>query len=288
MPETDILNPTAIWAEDIEDSMCPSYGFTRKRASTQLRKKAVGSTPWTRETQNTGHVFSFSWLARSWACVQRLKQYYEQYEDGFFTIIDHDGGGRHFVGRFTSDVEPVETANGTYDVQNVTFEEMPGAPMVSYPSDWDHDSILFGVTNDFGDQKLAYNGAWTQAALGASPAITLGGIARGAANPLPLSTTVMNNAGATAGDWATYEYRGYGFKLWLVTGPAQGQCDLYIDGILNSTIDCYAAGSAAATNVFTLEDLALDIHDIKIVVDATKNGSSSGNAIGWYGLQGMR
>jgi hypothetical protein len=288
MPETDILNPTAAWEGDIQDSMSPNYGFPRKRTSTKLQKKAIGGTPWTRDTQNTGHVFTLSWLSRSGACVERLKQYYEQYEDGFFTIIDHDGGGRHYVGRFTTEVIPVQTANDTFDVQSVTFEEMPKVPMVEYPSDWDHDSILFNVTNDFGDQKVATNGSWTQATLGATPAVTLGGIARGAGNPLPLSDVVMNNAGATAGDWATYSYHGYGFKLWLVTGPAQGKCDIYIDNVLNTTVDCYSASSAAAAVVLTVESLSLNIHDIQVVVDAAKNASSSGTAIGWYGLQVMR
>jgi hypothetical protein len=267
--------------------MTPDYGFTRKRASTQLHKKAVGGSPWTRETQNTGHSFSFNWLRRSWACVQRLKQYYEQYEDGYFTIIDHDGGGRHYVGRFTTEVDPVETGNGMWDVQNVMFEEMPQAPMVSYPSDWDHESIFVGLNNDRGDQKLAVSGAWTQGAI-AAPGITLGGILRGAGGTLPLPGVAMNNAGAIAGDWATYEYRGYGFKLWMLKGPAQGKCDLYIDGVLNSMIDCYSASAAAVVNVFTLANLSLDIHDVKIIVDNTKNGASSGYNIEWYGLQVMR
>lgn len=291
MPETDILNPTWVWDGSIQDSMNPDYGFTRKRASTQLKKKAVGGTPWTRETQNTGHVFQLSWLQRSALCAQRLKQYSEQYEDGYFTLIDHDDpqpDGRHYVGRFTSEVVPVETGYLRYDIQNVTFEEMPQAPMVQYPANWDHDSIFFGVYNDRGDQKLAASGAWAAGALAASPAITLGGIARGGANPLPLPTAVMNNPGATAGDWATFEYRGYGFKLWMLTGPAQGKCDLFIDSVFNSTLDCYAAGVAAVTNIFTLTNLSLDIHDVQIVVDATKNGASTGTNIGWYGLQVMR
>jgi hypothetical protein len=102
----------------------------------EAEQKAVGGTPWTRETQNTGHAFTFSWIGRTWACVQRLKWYYEQYEDGFFTIIDWDGGGRQYVGRFTSEVIPVETGNGMWDVQNVTFEEIPQQQMVAFPSDW--------------------------------------------------------------------------------------------------------------------------------------------------------
>src|ERR1700683_3146317 len=215
MPATDILNPVgapAVWDSTIQDSICPDYGFTRKRPTTQLRKKAVGGTPWTRETQNIGHSFSFSWLNRSWECVQRLKQYFEQYEDGVFTVVDWDGGGRQYVGRFTGDEFPmVEVANGMWSVQNLVFDEMPRVAMLEYPSDWDHDSVLFLPWNDFGDQKLATSGAWAQAALtGATPEITLGGFAR-----TTLPSTAMTDSTPTAGDWATFEYRGYGFQLWL-------------------------------------------------------------------------
>lgn len=282
MPETDILNLTAIWESDIQDSMCPNYGFTRKRAGTQLHKKAIGGTPWTRETQNTGHTFNFTWSTRSWDCVQRLKWYGEQYEDGYFTIIDHDGGGRHYVGRFTTEVTPVETGNGMYDVQNVTFEEMPQAPMLSYPSDWNHDSVMFFVANDRGDQKLATSGAWAEAAV-AAPTVTLGGVAR---ETLP--GLVMTDGGATAGDWATYEYRGYGFQLWLVRGPEYGQCDVYLDSVKLQTVDCYAATELGPQMVLSQPDVSLDIHDVQVVVDAAKNSSSSGTKISWYALQVMR
>jgi hypothetical protein len=289
MPETDVLNPTPIWQSDIQDSMCPNYGygFTRKRASTQLHKKAVGGSPWTRETQNTGHVFTFSWLGRSEACVERLKWYYEQYEDGYFTIIDQDGGGREYVGRFTSEVVPVETGNNLYDVQNVTFEEMPSVPMRNYPSDWDHDSILFSVNSDRGDQKLATSGAWTFANLSAAPAVTLGGIARGAATTYPLQLAVMNNPG-NAGEWACYEYRGYGFKLWLRQGPTYGKADVYLDGVLLTTIDCYAAADLGPQIVLTRQSVSLDIHRVKIICDGTQNASATDKKITWWALQVMR
>jgi hypothetical protein len=282
MPETDILNPSSAWEEDIEDSMNPNYGFTRKRASTQLNKKAVGGTPWTRETQNTGHTFTFSWLSRSWDCVQRLKQYFEQYEDGFFTIIDHDGGGRHYVGRFTTEVSPVETANGMYDVQNVTFEEMPQVPMVEYPSDWEHDAILTFATNDFGDQKVATSGTWTQSTISA-PTLTVGGLAR-----TNLPTVAMANPGTTAGDWAQYEYRGYGFQLYLMQGPEYGKCDVYLDGVLIETVDCYADADNGPIMLLSQPNVSLDIHRVKVVVDATQNDSATGPAIGWYALEVMR
>ncbi len=280
MPETDILNPSPIWTADIQDSMCPNYGFTRKRPNTLLRKKAVGSTPWTRETQNVGHVFSFSWMTRSWACVQRLVQYYEQYQDGYFTVIDYDGGGRHFVGRFTSEVSPIEAGNGMWDVENVTFEELPMVPMLQYPNDWNHESILFNVSNDFGDQKLATSGAWTPGTVTA-PQITLGGILR-----TSLPNAVMNNPG-NANDWATYEYRGYGFQLWMLTGPAQGQANVFLDGSLVQMVDCYAA-VAGVTMVLSHPNVSLDIHDVQVVALGTKNVASTGTAVAWYALQGMR
>jgi hypothetical protein len=288
MPAADILNPTTVWSEDIQDSMTPNYGFTRKRAATKLLKKAVGGTPWTRETQNTGHVFTFSWLARTWACVERLKRYYEQYEDGFFTIVDWDGGGRHYVGRFTSEVVPVETGNGMWDVQNVNFEEIPQQVMLEYPSDWAGDAIAFFPMNDFGDAKLAVNGTWTQTARTAvagsvyPPALELFA---------PLSTgadyTTMDSTG-TAGDWAQYEYRGYGFRLYMLKGPGFGKVDIYIDGVFLETLDLYHATGLGPQIVLTEPNMPLDIHRVKVICDGTKNGSATGTNVSWYALEVMR
>lgn len=284
MPASDIINPTTTYDESIQDSMTPNYGFTRKRANTKLNKKAVGGTPWTRETQNTGHLFSFSWIGRTFACVQKLKWYFEQYEDGFFTIIDQDGGGRHYVGRFTSEVIPVETGNGMWDVQNVTFEEIPQRAMLEYPSDWANDSIAFYPMNDFGDTKLATTGTWTQT----SRTAVAGSVGT---ERVPLATgdayTTFDNAG-TAGEWAQYEYRGYGFRLYMLQGPEFGKCDLYVDGVVAETIDLYNASEKGPQIVVTQQSLPLDFHRVKIICDGTKNGSSSGTGISWYALEVMR
>lgn len=271
MPETDILNPDTDWDATLQDSMCPNYGFTRKRTSTQLRKKAIGGTPWTRETQNTGHSFSLSWIGRSWACVQRLKRYYEQYEDGFFTIIDWDGGGRHYVGRFTSEVVPVETGNGMWDVQNVTFEEIPRVPMVQYPQDWDNDAITLYPTNDFGDTKLATSGTWNFALQ----------------NFEESSVTTATSTG-NAGDWAQYEYRGYGFKLFLLQGPEFGQCEVLLDGNVVATIDCYAAADSGPQMVLMQQNVSLDIHRVMVQVLGTKNASATAASVCWHSLEVMR
>ena len=264
MPETDILNPTAGWDHDLGDSMNPNFGFTRKRPTARSTKKAAGGVPYTREMQNSGHQFQFSWLARTWGCVQRLKRYYEQYEDGFFTIVDHDGGGRHYVGRFTTEVSPIETANGKWDVQNVTFEEIPRSPMVEYPDDWANDAVIKYVENDFGDQKLATSGTW-------------------ALTPRVIDTVnriTADNDGSTPGDWAQYEYRGYGFRLWLMKGTAYGAVDVYVDDVLQASPDMHSATDDGPQIALALTDVPLDIHRVKIVITAA--------AASWAWLEVMR
>lgn len=280
MPQTDILNPSPGWDENLGDSMNPSYGFTRKRASTQLRKKAVGGTPWTRETQNTGHSFSLSWLGRTLGCVMKLKWYYEQYEDGFFTYIDWDGtvgqAGRHYVGRFTSEVSPTETANNRWDVQAVTFEEIPQQPMITYPNDWKNEAIYLWPFNDFGDQKTATQGTWTA------------GYPMGAPHAGTVQSQSLTSAGTNAGDWAQQEYRGYGFQLQMLKGPAQGIVQVYLDGALIGTVDLYQATAQSPRVVVTHTAVALDIHRVQVVVTNTKNSASSAPAATWWALRVMR
>jgi hypothetical protein len=286
MPASDVLNPVAGWDPADGDSINPSYNFVRTRPSTLLRKKPIGGHAWERETQNTGHVFELGWTGRTWAIIQRVKWYYEQYErGGFFTFKNWDAGGREYVGKFISISQETETANSKWNISAV-FEEAPGAAMVNYPSDWNHESVLFLLNNDWSEQQLAVKdgGAWTQTTV-TVPAITLGGRLRGAGG-LPLSNVAMTNPG-TAGDWATYEYRGYGFKLWLATGPSFGKADVFLDEVLVATVDCYAAAPAVAV-VLTDANVPLDIHRVTVNCDGTKNGSSSATTITWWGLQVMR
>lgn len=277
MPETDILNPAPGLDLTVGDSMNPSYGFRIDRPSTLLRAKAVAGRPWTRETENSGHVFTLGWIGRTLACANRLKQYYEQYEQGFFTIVDWEGGGRHYVGRFTTPVIKVATANNKWDVQNVTFEEVPTVPMVEYPQDWENDSILFYPFDDFGDQKVATLGAWS------ATGRTLMGKA----------ALTMDDTGV-ANDWAQFEYRGYGFQLFLMQGPEYGQCQVYLDGTLQSnalgatTIDCYAVADIGPQIAMQQQNVSLDIHRVKVVALGTKNALATAPAISWHSLRVMR
>jgi hypothetical protein len=289
MPATDVLNPVAGWTPAEGDSINPSYNFVRNRPSTLLRKKPIGGHAWERETQNTGHIFELGWTGRTWPIIQRIKWYYEQYErGGVFTFKNHDAGGREYVGKFISISQETETANNKWNISAV-FEEAPAAAMVNYPSDWDHDSVLFLVNNDWSEQQLATNdgGLWTETTVTTMPAITLGGRLRGTGG-LALSNVAMTNPGTNTTDWATYEYRGYGFKLWLSTGPNYGKADVYLDEVLVNTVDCYNAAAVGPAAVLVDLNVPLDIHRVTVVTTNTKNASSSATTIKWWGLQVMR
>jgi hypothetical protein len=284
LPSTDILNPEPGWDPELGDSPSPSYEFERDRASTRLLKKAIGGQPWTRETQNMGHSFPLSWIGRTETLMQLLKWYYEQYEDGFFTIVDWEGGGRHYVGRFTGKFAAKLTKNNMWNI-NLTFEEMPQAPMVEYPSNWAQDAIAFFVNNDFNEQKVATSGTWTQTARTAIAGSTW-------TERLPLtvgaSYLTIDDPG-TAADWAQYEYRGYGFRLYMLKGPEFGQVDVYVDGVLNTAaLDLYNATDIGPQIVLTMQSLSLDFHRVKVIVDGTKNAEATSANVSWYALEVMR
>ena len=272
MPETVILNETAAWDDSIQDSTTPDYGFEVDRESTRAVAKPAGGRPWSIETANTGHTFPLSWISRSFLCVQRLKQFFEQYENGYFTIIDHDGGGRHYVGHFTGKFPRIQRGNDRYDVQ-LTFEEIPGVPMIEYPSDWDNDAVALRPIDDYGDQMLSVSGTWVQQQQTDSDDVTV---------------ATLYNDGSDAGDWATYEYRGYGFRLYMVQGPDCGQVEVFLDGVDLGTVDLYSAQSLGPQMVMERGAVSLDLHRLKVVVLGTKNAASSAASATWCMLGVMR
>lgn len=273
MSQHDVLNPSPWFDQSIQDSMNPNFGFTRKRASTRSLQKAVGGIPYTRDLGNTGHTLTLSWLGRSLACVERLKLFYEQFEDGYFTIIDWDAQTaavgaqpRHYVGRFTTEISPIETGNGMYDVQNAQFEEIPQCPMLMYPGNWAQDAVDVYPFNDFGDQKLATQGTWSYTAR------QIGGVAR----------TTADDAG-DAGDWAQHEYHGYGFQLWCLVGPGQGMVQVLLDGAIVATVGLSSSSPLLTPQmVFSMQNVSLDLHRVQIVVLAAEfvpTGGGSNEAI---------
>ncbi len=266
MPYTDILNPTPT------HPLNPDYGFQRKRPVTHLLAKANQGPPYFRDIMDVGHQFSLTWLDKLGADARRLKWYYESYRDGLFTAIDHEGGGRHYVGRFTSPVEPVPTGHNRWTIQAVTFDEIPGSPMIVYPDDWLRDAIWRLALNDFGDRMVAaVSGTWTLTA-----------------NAAAKSGYCFVNGGTVTTDAAGYVYQGYGFKLWAPTGPALGKATVLLDGASVGTVDFYTASAAPSTCLLTVQNVSLGLHTLLLQPLNAKDAGSSGYSIQFDALQVMR
>ena len=274
MSQFDVINPTPT------HPLNPDYGFQKKRPLTHLNAKANQGPPYFRELTDTGHQFSLNWNDKLMHHARQLKHYYEQYRDGFFTLIDHEGGGRHYVGRFSQPVEPVPTAHNHWTVQGVLFDELPGVPMLQYPSDWVNDAIWRLAVNDFGDRMVAsVSGTWT---------LTTDANAK--------SGYHFSDAGTVTTDQAAYVYVGYGFELWAPTGPACGQATILLQtlGISGSvatsvgTVDFYSSSSQASKMLLQVQNVPLGIHVVTLQPLNTKNSASSGYTVWFDALKVMR
>lgn len=268
MAETDIINPSPTHPLNFD------YGFQRKRPVTHVSVKANQGAAYFRELTDVGHQFVLNWAERETKHARRLKHYYEQYRDGFFTLIDHEGGGRHYVGRFTTPVEPIPISNNKWTVQYVAFEEVPGATMLKYPDRWDlenGDAIWRYLQSDFGQLQVASSGAW---AVGASAVAKSG--------------WWLVDPGLTANDWAGMAYVGYGFEFWAPTGPNLGIATIYLDLLNVATIDMYTPTVQESSKLLRIQDVPLGTHLVQIRPTHTKNASSSDYVVLFDALRVMR
>jgi hypothetical protein len=165
-------------------------------------------------------------------------------------------------------------------MQQVLFDEVPLAPMLVYPNDWNNDAIWRLLLNDFGDRMVAAVAAtWT---LTANPAAKSGSVFS--------SASVAIGAGLLGA--ASYVYAGYGFQFWSIKGPAAGIGALSLDGTFLANVDFYAANNLLQPNVssmlFQQQNVPLGIHTVTLTATGTKNAASSGYAVNWDALKVMR
>lgn len=279
MAETDILNPRRGYDPDFGDSMNPNLGWNRDRPSTLAMIKPAGGHPWSRNTGNSGHTYKLNYTRRNLTVTERLKRFFEEFEQSFFTLIDHDLG-RHYVGRFEGGMPQTMDDNGRFSSTGWTFVEMPGAPMLEYPSDFDRWGITARPIDDWGDQATATTSTAANAWVQPPPVVGDDGVSR--------AVRQLKNAAPTANDAATHEYRGYGFRLWALQGPGYGKANLLVDGVQVATLDCYNAAEIGPQIVYLNTAMSLDIHRVQVVLTATKNAASSGTAFVWDKLEMIR
>ena len=287
MPEYDILNPDVQWRADLDDAIGPDYGWEQMRDSQLAVAKPAFGRPWSRVAGVPVHSTQFSWLRRSRLCAEYLTRWAQQHERGFFTIIDHDGGGRHYVGNFTGQLKVSQAGNDLYNLQGWMFEEIPGCAMLAYPDQWDTWAVTEYPVDDYGDQATATysaQAAWAQPAAVADRT----GVLRA---PRQL---VLAGAVVSAGDWAQHEYVGYGCRLYLHKGPTSCTVQILLDGVVVADNVCLTtAADQGPQMVWGSAAIPLGVHRVKVVVIAPPTGTivlPSGQALGvtWDRLEVMR
>lgn len=293
MAETNILNPIDWQAQGMLFNPNPSYGFSRKMSNNRLLQRPRLGPFITRDVGNAGHVFPLSWVNTDLTTAQRVVKFYHDFKGGYFTFINPDWGSRHFVGRFTSEPEAVQTANGKWTIQGCLFEEVPTARMLAYPSDWINDGHTIYVVDDF-----FVNGGFRP-----TVALMQGGWLAISSSPLGLSSVdpssyIWQSAGV-AGTWAQMQYTGWGFKMTFpinVTNGFFGNLNVYLDAVmivqdLDLSTGIATGGSAnialsislkQGTTIpqyvtLTVTNVPLDIHLVKVAYAGP--GSSGGTAI---------
>jgi hypothetical protein len=271
MPASDIINATPT------DPLNPDYGWQKKRPTTSSTLKAAAGPAYFREITDAGHQFALNFgttidSQKSFEDIARLKRYYEQYRGGFFTLIDHEGNGRHYVGRFTTPVEPIPVGHNRWSAQGIVFEEVPGAPMVNYPTDWANDAIFAYAIDDFGNAAPAPDD-WS------NWAVTTDGYG---------TKSTQDLTSAVANAYVRFAYVGWGVRIYAPKGPDRGKAEVFLDGVSQGTVDQYAAAGTPSANLLEVANVPLGVHVVKVVCTHTKNGASSGYTIAFDALQVMR
>lgn len=300
MAETDILNgslengqviPIRGWSNVLGCNPNWSYGWIRKTASNKKIAQPRLGRRYSRELANAGYSANLNFIDQPYAQVLRLKRFYEQFKNGYFTLINWDGFGRHHVGNFTTEPNEVETANGKWTIQGLLFEEAPEARMLEYPSDWVHSSHTILTVDDY-LVPLVANASSVTAAWSAVQTPAMAGTSLN--NP---ASYELLNATPTAADFAQAQYVGWGFRMAFRTGSGLGQFSLYLDGTLLITIDqstglrvgsgALPAGLALAGGVVTMLEVPLDAHRVKMVALAVAGSIGSGTGVAYPALQVM-
>jgi hypothetical protein len=239
MAETDILNPTN-WRDYGWFNPNPSYSSGRKPTNNrQIQRPRMGPYN-SRDLLNGGHIITMLWAGADLATVQRVEKFYHDFKDGYFTYIDVDNAGRHYVGRFTSEPEPRQTANGKWAIQSITFEEYPTARMLQYPCNfgiWGHP---LNVADDNLKPRVALmQGNWS---MEVSPLFP------GGSTSAPAQLEAYNAAPAP-GDWAQTQYVGWGFQMNLRLAANLGAINIFLDGTQIVTGLDLSTGNVTATVV---------------------------------------
>ena len=296
MANTDIFNNYIGYHAPLGFNPNWNYGSPRKTAANYgTQRPRFG--PWsTRAVSGAGYSFDLTFVDRPIQQVHYIRNFYEQFQSGFFTLIDYDNGAREHVGRFTTYSDDTQTANMKYTIK-VAFEEIPNCPMRNYPGDWINSAHWINVLDDFGNQRVStYTTGVAQWAI-----LTPGPVSLGSPSQVARGQQMFLNV-PKVGDFAQVEYIGWGFRMIFPQAANLGICSLFVDNIpLLTSLDLSSSAYVRnnnATVVPILEadngslliqatNLPLGRHRVKLVAAATMGGESNSSGVIFPSIQVM-
>ncbi|MCJ8014490.1 discoidin domain-containing protein [Paenibacillus sp. KQZ6P-2] len=188
------------------------------------------------------------------------------FSSGVTTVFNNDADNSAVQGVGT-DAEYIETSSG----KDITFPNVNAR----YVRLWSNGSTANGSNHyveveiykasstptKVDDPYLTYTGKWSTS-----------GFSSGYYNDTDHFTT-------TAGSTAEYTFNGTSVAWFGVKGSDHGKADVYIDDVLDSTIDLYQETRSVQSLIYTKTGLPNGVHSIKIVVRSDRNPSASNNYV---------
>jgi hypothetical protein len=265
--EQNILNPT------VASQLNPTYSIPIQDPEIIAMWQARSGKDFSRTLAARGRAFSLHWDKIDFTTYLTLRQWWSQYEKGYFSFADYDDSGagtRYYTGRF---VGPPTHERAGFNQVNVTaqFVELPGRPMFAYPSNWGVDSIFLDESDDAGAQLVKLTGSgWVLQ------------------SPQGLSHNNASYTSATTNDIAEWLYYGYGFRVWALKASTRGIAEVSLDGTVLGTYDQFNAANVNSAAIFTQLNVPLGQHRVKLRVTGTKNAGSSAFNIDADAIEVMR
>lgn len=156
-----------------------------------------------------------------------------------------------------------EVVGITPGVHTLFVERLTGTPQVDYFTG-EYQSA-YRLIKD-GDSSVAYTGKWS----------------------IPESSSMRNftaHSSNVSGSSMMYEFTGDSLKIIGTKGPTFGKMDVYLDGVLDDTVDLYNATSVFQATTYSWTG-TYDAHSVRVVVRSDKNGSSTGYRVDIDGIEG--
>jgi|GEM_PF-1476513 len=190
----------------------------------------------------------------------------EDFSSGVTTVFNNDADNSSGQGAGT-DAEYVETSTG----KDITFPNVNAR----YVRLWSNGSTANGSNHyievevykasatptKVDDSYLSYTGKWSTS-----------GFSSGYYNDTDHFTT-------TAGSTTEYTFNGTSIVWYGVKGSDHGKADVYIDGILDSTVDLYQETRSVQSLIYSKTGLPSGVHTIKIIVRNDRNPLASNNYV---------